>query len=125
MVAANFDRTWEAVIDIFAKQTIPVATIEKASGLIAATSNLRGVADYANCGVVQNLWGDRRTIYANRGEFNVIVRTVGASSTVLVTARFAHVAVDLNDSTIACESFGTFEKVFEESVKVTAEAKRQ
>src|SRR5688572_31837548 len=123
-VAANFDRTWEAVIDIFAKQTIPIATIEKASGIVAATSNLRGVGDYANCGAIQNLWGDRSTVYATRGEFNVIVRTVGTGSTVLVTARFTHIPADPRGITADCVSRGTFEKYFEDSVKAAAEGKR-
>src|SRR6476619_6670979 len=35
-VYASFGKTWDAVIDVFASQNIPISTMERASGFIAA-----------------------------------------------------------------------------------------
>lgn len=35
-VSASFGKTWDAVIDVFAVKNIPIRTLERVSGLIAA-----------------------------------------------------------------------------------------
>src|SRR5688572_25508871 len=52
-IQASFDDTWNAVIDRFAETLIPIATIEKASGLIVTDAFNFGrtiATDVADCG---------------------------------------------------------------------------
>lgn len=115
-VMAPFDRTWNAVIDIFALQQIPIATLEKASGLIVANplyvSRQNGIG-WADCG---SRMGE--AIPATRATFNVVVRAVGTASSVRVTASWATIGAESY-----CVTTGEWEKNFQNSVKRSAEAK--
>ncbi len=86
-VNASFDRTWNAVIDVFAEQNIPIATMEKASGFIVADAQFVGAdarqaAKWADCGTT---YGGANP--ATAAKYNVLVRSVDDhTSTVKVTA---------------------------------------
>jgi hypothetical protein len=73
-VAASFGRTWDASIDQLAHRTLPIKTIERASGLIATDllsldSTFYSVAD---CGKD----GDGGAFVPSNATFNVLVRGV-------------------------------------------------
>jgi hypothetical protein len=120
-VVAPFDSTWQAVIDVFATRNIPIATIDKSSGIIVAQRLAVGATDalkYANCGVVETL-GQRAPYYATGGDFNVLVRSSGDGSTVRVTASWRSEGGER--SPMACQTTGQFETVLETSIRDAAQ----
>lgn len=114
-VGAGFDETWNAVIDHFADDNIPIATIEKASGIVA-TARLRvGAQDaqrWANCGAMY----DRTPYVADGVIYNVLVRGDGQASTVRVTASWTSTS-----GAFDCVSRGVWEAEAEEAIKARAE----
>jgi len=114
-VNAGFDRTWNAVIDVFAEQNIPIATMEKASGFIVADAQFVG-GDAKDA----EAWADCGTTYgvpnpATAAKYNVLVRSVDDhTSTVKVTAAWA-------GGTYKCVTKGVWETDFEKSIKSRAE----
>src|SRR5216683_1655699 len=84
VVNASFERTWSAVIDVFAERNIPIATIDKTSGLIATrpaavAAPQDTVRTWVDCG---NAWGVYKFAYA---EYDVLVRGDSVRSTVKIT----------------------------------------
>src|SRR2546425_5253439 len=74
-VNAPFGRTWDAVIDVFADQNIPIATIDKTSGFIVADVQFVGAsakeaAEWADCGKF-----GVRSIPVTAAKYNVLVRS--------------------------------------------------
>lgn len=91
-VSASFERTWRATIDVFAERNIPIATIDKTSGLIATTAlsidaPKDTVLTWADCGATTGIGGVEFT--ATRATYNVLVRGDAPRSTVKVTVRWA------------------------------------
>ena len=82
-VNASFDRTWNAVIDVFAERNIPIATIDKSSGLIATTA--LGIEESKD---TTQEWADCGNLPATRATYNVLVRGAGDRSTVKVTVKW-------------------------------------
>jgi len=120
-VAASFDRTWNAVIDMFGDHNIPIAQMERSSGFIATERHGIGserlALTLADCGS----WPPKHHgdgplhIPATTAVYNVIVRPAESSSTVRVTV--AYMTADGS----SCESKGGWEATFEESVKKKAQ----
>lgn len=79
---ADFDRTWDAVIDVLGERTWAIDNVERASGLITTDWMLTGEAsdDYMDCGSASFLSAHRD----HEVRFNVLVRDsdVGAELTV-------------------------------------------
>lgn len=81
----SFTKTWDAVIDYFATASVPVKTLERASGIIITEDMRVGLADALK-------WGDcgadpMGTPYPVRSAaYNVRVQGDSAQSTVRVTA---------------------------------------
>jgi len=126
-VAAPFERTWEAVIDLFASRSLPIRTIEKVSGLIVAEPLLTDLADrqrWAHCGRVRDGFGRTHEYYPTRADLNVLVREAGASrSTVRVTVRWLYdgpIVVNL-PSQLECVTRNVFEREWEGAIKADAE----
>lgn len=126
-VAASFGRTWDAVIDVFADEGIPIATMDRGSGLIvpALSSRVvgtpeRGPLDYADCG--SNI--QRQPIVANQARFNVVVRGDSAQSTVQVRAFYQWVSPPVlgETSSVECSTTGRYETKAESAIKGRAEA---
>lgn len=111
-VNAPFDRTWNAVIDIFTTSDLPIATIDKSSGLIAASSLGIGMTDGNNWASCPGIIGPP----ASRGTFNVVVRQGVMGTDVRVTASFSN-------QHAPCRSKGVFERWIQTRVKEAAEAK--
>lgn len=113
-VQANLDATWSAVIDQFARDNIPIETVEKASGLIVARPvTIDGSVDalaLATCDLPQMPVARAAMAY-----YNVVVRPAGSNSSVRAFARF----VTANGN--QCNTTDRFEKNLEAAVKAAAE----
>jgi len=107
-VAAGFDKTWEGVISYFAENNIPIATVEKDSGLIVASDERVSVdtlKKLADCSV--------RHPATAQMSVNVFVRPTSASETsVQVNTRYSGTAVGLMNTTLQvdCNSNGSLEE---------------
>jgi hypothetical protein len=115
VVATDFQHTWDAAIDHFAEGNIPIATIERASGILA-TSRLsvgRELArQFSDCG--KNEWGAAR--YATSVVYNVLVRGDSSGSTVRVTASWSTPDME-------CSTTGAWEAATEEAIQARAEGR--
>lgn len=117
-VDASFDQTWATVIDIFAQQSIPIATIDKASGLIVSRNLSVHMEDGLN-------WGDcGNSLLTNRwvthGDFNVLVRPVGEGTSVRATASWT---AWKDGRGYACRTKGVWERRLQFAIKNAAEAR--
>lgn len=114
-VAASFDRTWSAVVDHFAEKSVPIKTIEKASGLIVTEPMVvsqgygRTIAD---CG--QAFEGVPWDV--SRASYNVRVVGDSAQTTIRVTAMFVP-----ESEHATCNSRGVYERELMSFVKARAE----
>lgn len=119
VVNASFGRTWDAVVEYFALASIPVKTIDRSSGLIAAeTTRLAGdngrFADCANA---------VRHFSPEGASFNALVRGDSARSRVRVTATW--LATGGGAPGIACQTSDVWEREFEEAIRAKAEGAKQ
>ena len=121
-IAAPVGKTWDAVIDEFAAQNIPIRTMERASGFIAAdqlTVPRQSQEKHADCGtdIGVALWPDRAT-------YNVLVRGDSARSTVKVTVRWTTFGLVANNTTpIECSTTGLWEARAEGAIRDRAEGR--
>jgi hypothetical protein len=101
---ASYDKTWEALIDLFAERQWPIVTIAKDSGIIT-TDWLKLTKEddsYADCGRGAPLADD----FGLAVRFNVRLKSDGASSTVTVNAGFRRAR---SSGTVDCYSTGAVE----------------
>lgn len=117
-IDASQGQTWDAVIDFFASRSIPIRTIERASGLIAsdALSIGPGATVWASCGVFTN-----DTLRPNSAIYNVLVRGDSTFSTIRTTVRWTYVEEKENRAR-ECTSTYLWERQMEDEVKSKAEA---
>lgn len=116
-VSASLGRTWDAVVELFATRSIPIRTMERASGFIATEQLYMTLDDsrrYADCGSPP----PGATFYADRASYNVLVRGDSSSSTVLVTTHFRE-----SHDAGQCVSTGRWEREFETAVEARAEGR--
>lgn len=114
-VSASAGKTWDAVIDIFAERNIPIRTMERASGFIAAEPALVEQKDgerWADCGGALGI-----KLGAERATYNVLVRGDSAHATVRATVLW-----DRPGAAQGCTTRGVWEQDFEGAVKARAEA---
>jgi hypothetical protein len=122
-VNASFERTWRAVIDVFAERNIPIATIDKTSGLIATTVLTVEVPEdtavaWADCGsATGGVWPVTRATY------NVLVRGDSVRSTAKVTVRWAfwRALGIFGVQTHECVTKHVWERAAEANIKARAE----
>ena len=115
VVNASFGKTWDAVVDYFARSSIPVKTIDRSSGLIAAeTTRLAG--DNSRFATCAN-WA--RKFNPEGASFNALVRGDSTRSTVRVTASW--LATGGGAPSIQCQTSDVWEKEFEAAIKAKAE----
>lgn len=123
-VNASFGRTWDAVIDVFAEQNIPIRTMERASGFIAAErTNIAYDTpedpaygeQFADCGTV-----GRIVLIPGSATYNIVVRGDSTRSTVKVTVKYLNHGVDRTRTTTLiareCATRGVFESATEEAL---------
>src|SRR6266516_79857 len=118
-VRASFDRTWSTVIDFFADRAIPVKTIDRASGYIAAERIGAGNnANWADCGKVTGALLSEREgggpVAPQQAVFNVRVRGDSVASTVQVVVRWTAIA-----TAIVASGLGSREQAYRQTVCVT------
>jgi hypothetical protein len=113
-VDASFDRSWDAVIDVFAERNIPISTIDRSSGLIATTPLSVGTDGlvWADCGTEMDA-----PLLPESGTYNVLVRGDSAASTVRVNVRWAPGPRSL----AGCVTKGVYEAELEELIAAIAE----
>jgi hypothetical protein len=121
-VAAPFSKTWNAVVDILAERNIPVKTLDRASGFVAA--EMTGVAPgdigklASGCGGFWDAMANGGGAPAGVARYNILVRGDSIASTVKVTAQFTEL---ISGTTKQCATKGVFEAPFQEDVKARAE----
>ena len=125
-IGASFGRTWDAVIDEFARNNIPIKTIDRSSGLIATDALKVGpsLAEAADCGK-DAVAG---TVYATDATYNALVRGDSTHSTLRITVRWTRLGKsrELADRSIVneeCSTRATWETSLEQKIKQAAEAK--
>jgi len=122
-IAASSNKTWNAVIDIFAANNIPIKTIDRASGFIATDPlnvpyALSEATDLANCGRAAD--GSRGVLESV--VYNVLVRGDSAHSTVRVTAQWrGNVSGMFTNAHVDCSTTGKWESTLESQTRELAE----
>jgi hypothetical protein len=123
-IVAPFGRTWDAVIDEFAAQNIPIRTMERASGFIATEqlSVPRTTEKLADCGTDVGV-----ALIPHRATYNVLVRGDSTRSTVKVTVRWTSGGLTYDNVTapIECSTTGLWETRAETAIKERAEGTRR
>jgi hypothetical protein len=125
-VRAPFGKTWDAVIDVFAFQNIPIRTLERASGFVAAeVTSVEMVGQgkehpWADCGRMARgiRGGFTNPIYFQPTDafYNVRVKGDSVRSTVQVTVNWKS-----KESIYRCATRGVWESQTEEIIKSRAE----
>lgn len=109
---AEFDQTWEAVIDFFATNNIPIQTVERDSGIVYAE---RMYADPYSDIFTRNADCNRGIANATSSSaaMNIFVRRAGGGRTnVSVNATYSQMIIPLMSYTptaITCQSTGVLE----------------
>lgn len=122
-VLAPVARTWEAAVDILAERNIPIKTMDRASGLVAAEAQRvgSGGGSLADCG--KDGFGMARVPVS--ATWNLIVRGDSARSTVKANVRFVGVpAMSPSGPFVDCSTRGTWETEMETQIKTAAEQRR-
>lgn len=94
-VHASLGRTWDAVIAHFAAHSVPIATIDRSSGLIVTDRMFVSPDDAYQWGWCGWWWDDAapkgqhwKINGPSSGSYNVLVRGDSTSSTIRITARW-------------------------------------
>ncbi|CAM9359199.1 unnamed protein product [Ectocarpus sp. 12 AP-2014] len=79
---ADFDKVWEATVDWFAINNIPIKNIEKDSGIIGSDYSLGSSYTQVDCGVISP--GDMHVMYDQTvvANINVLVRETSSGANV-------------------------------------------
>ncbi len=126
-VSASFTRTWDAVIDDFASQNVPIKTIDRTSGIVVAER--LGVTpevgrQWADCGSDMFIG----KLAPTSATYNVLVRGDSTKATVRVTVRWTRVGMarGLSTQTVTeeCGTTAVWESGFEARIKTAAETKK-
>lgn len=121
VVAASFDKTWGAVIDVFASKNIPIRTIDKASGFIATEGLSVGAegSAWADCGSRMGV-AQRPT----QATYNVRVKGDASRSTVQMNVIWRNIyPASMAAASYDCSTKGVWESAAESDVKQRAESR--
>ncbi len=123
-IAASFDATWDAVIDLFAEQHIGIQLLDKPSGLIVAVPfevPPDSAARWASCGGFKRGIEPEVIFLATHAEYNVRVRPRTPWSTIRVTARWTTRNPDDSGrpKETTCETTNVWESEFESLVRTS------
>jgi len=126
-VAASFEKTWNAVIDILGDNNIPVTTIDKNSGFVVAErasipSTSKADHDFAMTLADCGKGSTGLTFPPTTARYNIVVRPVADGATVKATATYRRIVGSLGAAN--CSSRGTFESQLESEIKKRAESPR-
>jgi hypothetical protein len=116
VIPVSAGRVWDAVVEQFAATSIPIQTMERASGIIVTTdlglTAANGLA-WANCGEAMG-----SPVAPNHGSYNVLVRGDSATTTLRVTARWTFQS---DGATIECTTRNVYEPDLEAAIAQRAE----
>jgi hypothetical protein len=115
-INASFNQSWNAVIDVLAEYNIPVKTLDRSSGFVAAEVSALSIADlseFSTCGGILDLMINKERY--GIATYNILVRGDSSTSSVKTTARFVHGAT-------TCGTKNVLESRVQEAVKTRAEA---
>jgi hypothetical protein len=123
-VAAPFDTTWSVVVELFAIRRLPIARIDKTSGLVMASPIAVHPSDadrWADCGFLTDPERGRLQFLADRVDFGVLVRPMGDSSLVIITATW----LTGSHASGECRSRNIWEPALVQTIKEAAERKHR
>jgi hypothetical protein len=122
-VSATFDLTWTAARDHLATAGIPLAYVDRGSGVITTERVAvppSEAMEYADCGSAPGGAGAAPYL-ASTVVYDVAVMDEGSSSTVLVTASWNP---EVPGGPFPCETKRVWEAEAQEAIRLAAEAKR-
>jgi hypothetical protein len=116
VVEASFGRTWDSAIDYLAENHIPIATLDRSSGLIVAkVARVGGDEPYrltlAVCG--EKGYPQQAPITA---DYNLVIRGDSARSAVKVNIEYLYVSRDLK-TVFPCYTLGSREVALEQRIR--------
>jgi hypothetical protein len=125
-VAASFDATWTAVIDLFAEQHIGIQLLDKPSGLIVAVPfevPPDSAVLWASCGGFKRGIEPEVIFLVTHAEYNIRVRARAPGSTIRVTAKWITRNPEGADrpKEAVCETTNVWESEFEALVRAAAQ----
>lgn len=112
---ASFDDVWEASIEVFAEQYIPISSLERDSGSIS-TGWATAIKEDMDCGSAGKFGKD----LSRKGQYNVVVHEVDSGAVeVQVNAQLQASRYSMGDyvGDVSCSSSGRTEKVFHEDLE--------
>ena len=118
VVNAPFASTWAAVLDWFARSSVPVKRMDRSSGFITAEATRLGGSNrlYGNC----NRMGIA-IVPPDGATFYVVVEGDSTRSSVGVTADW--IGHNSKGQRLSCVTSGQWEQEFESAIKARAEAR--
>ena len=111
---ASIDDVWEATLEVFAEQRIPISSLERDSGIIS-TEWATAIKEDMDCGSAGKFGKD----LSRRGQYNVFVHEVDSGAVeVQVNAQWQASRYSMGEylSDVPCSSSGRAEKMFHESL---------
>lgn len=121
-VSASAGRAWDAAVDEFARQNIPIKTIDRQSGVMSTDRLGVNQTDLPNvdCGGD----GAGTKFVPTSAMYTVIVRGDSSHSTVRASGRWESAAASAFTSNVVCSSRGAWETAMETKIKTAAEMKK-
>lgn len=125
-IKASFDATWNAVVEVFAAEHIPIQTLDKPSGLIVVTPDTvdsKSADRWASCGAIKHGIEPAMVIHATDVDYNIVVRAAGAGSTIRFNVRWtSHNEADPNrPDYVLCTTTNAWEIELEQKIRALAE----
>ena len=126
-VDASVDRTWNAVLERFAEDSIPIRTLERASGLLttkpmSVSAMMNAEADWADCGTAPFVG----RLYPTEVSYTILVRGDNARSTVRASVRWTTpLGAEEYTSDRECTTTGNWETALEEGIAARAEQRER
>lgn len=111
-LAASYDRTWDAVVQALAEQGIPVATIDKASGVLtSAPVKVESVnaSRWGHCGSDPAI-----PMRVTDATVSVLVRGTATATTVRLSPRWSMVS---GENAMVCATTGVWERELEAQIR--------
>ena len=126
-VGVSVGQTWDAVIDRFAEDKIPIRLLDRASGFVATLPmpvppSMNREADWADCGTAPFVG----RLYPTEVSYNIVVRGDGTRSIVKASVRWV---TDLGSEDYTaereCTTTGNWEAALEEGIAARAERRER
>lgn len=124
-IAAPFDRTWQASVDVLAGRHLPIQTMDRATGRIVVNAvRVNPAGAVAELGATAHPWADCGSVehqyyQPNTASYAVHVRTDGGASTVALAVTFS--AANSGSPARPCTSKGVLEAELGKEIKEHAE----